>query len=206
MDIRVQELLEKIKREGMESAEAEGRKILAEAKAKGDAIVAAAEKEAKAIVTRASADAARSEESGKAALAQASRDLVLAFRGEIEKVLSGLVKAEVDAAFDADTVKKALPAILETWSKDGRDDLSVLLPAKDLKALEAFFKDKLAGALKKGVELKPHSDAKSGFRIAEKGGAAYYDFSAQAVAEMLGSYLNARLAAIAAAAVAEAAK
>jgi len=206
MDIRVQELLEKIKREGIESAEAEGRKILAEAKAKGDATIAAAEKEAKAIVSRASADAERATESGRAALAQASRDLVLAFRGEIEKVLSGLVKAEVDASFDAETIKKALPAILEAWSKDGRDDLSVLLPAKDLKSLEAFFKDKLGAALKKGVELKPHSDAKTGFKIVEKGGAAYYDFSAQAVAEMLGSYLNARLASIVVAAVAEAAK
>jgi len=206
MDIRVQELLEKIKREGVESAEADVAKIISGAEARRDAIVAAAEKEAKAIIARAASDAARAEESGKAALAQASRDLILAFRGEVEKVLAALVKSEVEAAFNAETVKKALPAILEAWSKDGRDELSVLLPAKDLKELEAFFKDKLGAAMKKGVELKPHKDAKVGFTIVEKGGAAYYDFSAQAVADMLGSYLNARLAAIAVAAVAEAAK
>lgn len=206
MDIRVQELLEKIKREGVESAEAGAAKILSGAEAKRDAIVAAAEKEAKDIKARAVSDAARAEESGKAALAQASRDLILAFRGEIEKVLAALVKSEVEVAFNAETVKKALPAILEAWSKEGKDELSVLVPSKDLKALEAFFKDKLGAALKKGVELKPHKDAKVGFTIVEKDGAAYYDFSAQAVADMLGSYLNARLAAIAVAAVAEAAK
>lgn len=206
MDIRVQELLEKIKRDGIEQAEADAAKIRAEAESRRADIVAAAEKEAKAIVAKAKADAERAEDAGKAALAQASRDLVLAFRGEIERVLASIVGAEVGAAFDAETVKKALPAILEAWAKDGRDELSVLLPAKDLSSLEAFFKDKLSAALRKGVDLKPHKDAKAGFRIAEKGGAAYYDFSADAVAAMLGSYLNARLAAIVAGAVAEAAK
>ena len=202
MDIRVQELLEKIKRDGIESAEAEAGKILANAESRRAAIVAAAEKEAKALLDRAKSDAERSEEAGKATLVQASRDLILAFKGEVEKLLADIVKAEVDTAFDAEAVKKALPAILEAWSKDGRDELSVLLPEKDLKALEAYFKDRLGAALKKGLELRPLKDTKSGFRIVEKGGAAYYDFSAAAVADMLSAYLNARLAAI----VAEAAK
>jgi V/A-type H+-transporting ATPase subunit E len=199
-------LLEKIKRDGVDSAEAEAAKIISEAEAKRAAIVATAEKEAKAIVARAVAEAERAEASGKAALTQASRDLILAFSGEMQNVLGSMVRSEIDASFDAGTIQKVLPVILEAWAKDGRDDLSVLLPARDLASLEAFFKDKLGAALKKGMELKPLKDAKAGFRIVEKGGAAYYDFSAQAVADMLGSYLNARLAAIAAAAVAEAAK
>lgn len=202
MDIRVQELLDKIKRDGVESAQADAAKILSDAEAKRSAIVAAAEKEARAIVDGAKADAQRTADAGRAALVQASRDLLLAFKGQIDEMLSVIVKSGVAAAFDADTVKKALPAILEAWAKDGRDELSVLLPEGDLRSLEAYFKDKLGAALKKGVELKPLKDTKSGFRIVEKGGAAYYDFSATAVADMLGAYLNSRLAS----AVAEAAK
>lgn len=202
MDIRVQELLDKIKRQGVDSAEAQAAKILGKAEEKQKAIIAAAEKEAKAIVEAGRAEAARSEESGKAALVQASRDLVLAFRGEIEKVLAAIVRADTETAFDVDTLKKVLPSLLEAWAKDGRDDLTLLVPEKDLAALEAFFKDKLAAKLKAGVELKPLKNLKSGFRVAEKGGAAYYDFSAEAVSTMLGAYLNTRLASI----VTEAAK
>lgn len=202
MDIRVQELLDRIKKDGVESAEAEAAKIRSDAEARRDSIIADAEKEAKAIVERAKADAARTEESGKAALVQASRDLLLAFRGQVEQTLSLIVKSDVEAAFDADIIKKALPAILEAWSRDGRDDLTVLLPAKDLKALDAYFRDKLSVAFKKGLEIKPLKDTRAGFRIAEKGGAVYYDFSATSVADMIGAYLNARLASI----VAEAAK
>ncbi|TFG84887.1 MAG: V-type ATP synthase subunit E [Spirochaetales bacterium] len=196
MDIRVQELLDKIKHDGVESAEVEAGKIRGEAEKERIRLVEDARKEAKAIVEKAKADAKREEESGKAALGQASRDLVLAFRGEIEKVLAALVRAELDTAFDADVLKKALPAIVEAWAKDGRDDLSVLVPEKDLKALEVFFRDKLTERLKQGVELKPLRGTKAGFRIGQKDGAAYYDFSAEAVAGMLGSYLNSRLAAI----------
>lgn len=202
MDIRVQELLERIKREGVESAEAQAAAIVADAETRRTALIAAAEKEGKAIIERAKADAARSEDAGKAALVQASRDLILAFRGEMEKLLAGIVKNEVDAAFDADTLRKALPAILEAWSKDGRDELSVLVPEKELKSLEAFFRDKLNASLKKNVEFKPLKDTKSGFRIVEKGGSVYYDFTAQAVADMLGAYLNTRLAAIVASSIA----
>lgn len=202
MDIRVQELLDKIKRDGVESAEADAAKIRAKAEEERARIVEEARKEARAIVEKAKADVARMEESGKASLKQASRDLVLAFRREIEKVLAAIVRAEAEAAYDADTIKRALPGVLEAWAKSGSDQLSVLVPQKDLASVEAFFKDKLAAALKKGVELKPLSGAKAGFRIAEKDGAAYYDFTAEAVAGMLGAYLNAQLAAI----VAEAAK
>ncbi len=202
MDIRVQELLDKIKREGVENAEAEAAKIRAQAEEERSRLLEAARKEAKELVEKAKADAQRAEESGRAALKQASRDLVLAFRGEIEKTLSQLVRTNVEASFDADTLKKALPGILESWAKEGRDEVSVLVPEKDLATLSAFFKDKLSEKLKKGVELKPLKGARAGFRIAEKDGAAYYDFSAEAVADMLGAYLNAQLSAI----MAEAAK
>ncbi len=196
MDIRVQELLDKIKRDGVEHAEAEAAKIRAAAEEARAALLDAARKEAKAIVEKGKADAARDEASGRAALKQASRDLVLAFRGEVEKALGAIVRADVEAAFNAETLKKALPGILEAWAKDGRDELAVLVPEKDLASLDAYFKDKLAAQFKKGVELKPLKNTKAGFRISEKDGAAYYDFSAEAVAGMLGAYLNAQLAAI----------
>lgn len=194
MDIRVQELLEKIKKEGLDSAQAASAAVMKEAEAERQRILALAAKEAEAIVQKAKAEAERFDESGKAALVQASRDLLLAFRGEVEKTLAAIVRTETEAAFDADAVKKALPAILEAWAKDGREDLSALLPEATLKAVEGALRDKLAALFKRGVELKPLRGLKAGFRIAEKGGAVYYDFSAEAVADMLGSYMNARLA------------
>lgn len=201
MDSRVQEILEKIKRDAVDEAKKEAAKLMAEAEAKRQDLLAAAEKEAKAIVDKARQDAKRSEEAGNAALQQAARDLIRAFRGEIEKVLAGIVRNETQAAFDAETLKKAIPSVLEAWAKKDSDDIAVLVPENQLKSLEAWAKDTLAKKLAKGVELKPLKGGKAGFRILEKDGAAYYDFSAEAVAEMLGAYLNAHLAGLVAGAV-----
>ena len=66
MDIRVQELLERIKREGVESAEAQAAAIVADAETRRSALIATAEKEGKAIIERAKADAARTGDAGKA--------------------------------------------------------------------------------------------------------------------------------------------
>jgi len=196
MDIRVQELLEKIKKDGVEAAQAEAALIIASANERKAAIMAEAEREARGVETRAREQAARAEEAGKATIAQASRNLVLAFRDEIGKVLQAIVKTEVESAMDGQLLGKILPGMLESWVAKGSDELVVLVSEKDAKALEGFFREKLSAALKKGVELKPSKDIKAGFRIAEKNGSAYYDFSAESVSLMLGRYLNGRLAQI----------
>jgi V/A-type H+-transporting ATPase subunit E len=54
----------------------------------------------------------------------------------------------------------------------------------------------LSEELKKGVVLKPVAHIDAGFRVGEKNGSAYYDFTAGGVAEILAEYLNPRLAEI----------
>jgi V/A-type H+-transporting ATPase subunit E len=44
------------------------------------------------------------------------------------------------------------------------------------------------------VELKFDRSLDAGFRISNKDGSAYYDFSAESVAELFSAYLNPRLA------------
>ena len=194
MDSRVQEILEKIKRDAVDEAKASSDRILATTEAQRVELLAAAEREAKAIIDKAQADAKRSAEAGDAALQQASRDLIRAFRGEIEKQLAAIVRNEVQAAYTEDTLKHALPAVLEAWAKQGSDDIAVLLPEAQLKSLEAYFRTALAKSFARGVELRPLRASQAGFRIVQKDGAAYYDFSAEAVATMLSAYLNSHLA------------
>ena len=47
-----------------------------------------------------------------------------------------------------------------------------------------------------GVEVKAAPDVADGFRVAEKDGQAYYDFSAASVAENLAVFLNPVMAGI----------
>ncbi|MDR2731020.1 MAG: V-type ATP synthase subunit E [Treponema sp.] len=196
MDIQVQELIDKIKKDGIETASAEALRIKAEAEAEAGRIIDNAKKEADDIIVRAKQDAERSEKAGIAALQQASRNLVLAFKEEIQVLLDSLVLRQVSANYNDEVLKAALPEILKTWAVKGENTLSVILNGSDLEKIRGFFNEKLNLELSRGVELKSSRSLKSGFHISNKEGSVYYDFSAEAVAALLSAYLNPKLAEI----------
>jgi len=194
MDIQLSELIEKIKKEGIESAQTEVVKLKADAELEAKKIIETAKSEAKTIVGKAAEEAKRSESAGSAALEQASRNLVLAFKGEIQGLLDKLVTDAVAASYSADALKSILPDLLKNWAVKNTDSLTVLLSEADLAKLDNSFKNQLASTLKGGVVLKPEKTLGSGFRIVEKDGTAFYDFSAESVAIMLCAYLSPKLA------------
>ncbi|MDR0452614.1 MAG: V-type ATP synthase subunit E [Treponema sp.] len=195
MEIQLQELIEKIKKDGIEAATEEALRLKTQAEDEAARILDDARKEAGDIVAKAKADAERFEKAGIASVGQASRNLVLAFKTEIQAVLDKLVAQELASAYSDDALKAALPDIIKGWAK-GADSLSLILPEASLKKLEAFFQGKLSSELKNGLELKSDRNLGAGFLISNKDGSAYYDFSAESVAELLSAYLNPRLAEI----------
>jgi V/A-type H+-transporting ATPase subunit E len=196
MDIQLQELIDKIKKDGIETASQEAARLTSQAEGEAKRIVELAKKEAESLVSRAKTDAERFEKAGAAALEQASRNLVLAFKGEIQGLLDKLVEQGVSASYGEDTLKAVLPDLVKSWAAGKEASFDVILPEGQLSKIEAFFKGKLSAELSKGVELKSDRSLAAGFRIANKDGSAYYDFSAEAVAELLSAYLNPRLAGI----------
>jgi V/A-type H+-transporting ATPase subunit E len=206
MEIQLQELIDKIKKDGIESASEEAARIKAEAEHEAARIVEAARKEAADLVARGKTDAERSEKAGVAALEQASRNLVLAFKGEIEALLAKIVAARVEAAYGDDALKAIIPTVVKNWAgagtgaatgaAAGADSLDLILGEESLGKLRAYFSNELAAELAKGVELKSDRNLGAGFHIANKDGSAYYDFSAESVAELLSAYLNPRLSEI----------
>jgi len=194
MDIQLGELLDKIRREGVDPARTEAARIVAEAEERKKAIIADAEREAASLIAKARADASRTEDAGKAALAQASRDLLLAFKERIQALLDSLVAMETAQAYSSDVLAQAVIAVVSSMASGGDVEFSVLLPPGELRKLENHFSEKLASELKKGLEIKPHSGIAAGFRIAQKDGSAYYDFSADSVAQLLSRHVNSRLA------------
>ena len=193
MDIQVQELIDKIKKDGIESASSEAARIKQEAEAEAKRIVDAANREAREIIARGRADAERSEKAGIAALEQASRNLTLAFKGEIQNLLDKIIAREVSGSYGDDVLKTTLPDLIKSWAAEGDDSLTLILPEAELDKLHDYFTEKLSVELRKGLELRSDRNLGAGFRIASRDGAAYFDFSADSVAELLSAYLNPRL-------------
>ena len=193
MDIRVQEILERIKQAGVNEARVKADAVLAEAEAKKAELLAEAEKQAALIVSKAKEEARRTEAAARTALVQASRDLVSSFKAQILGLTGTIIAERTKDAYTIDVLKKAIPAVLETISKETSGNPALLVTEKDGLALEAFIRSELASKVKQGLEIRPVKNLSAGFRIGEKDGSAYYDCSADALAELFGAFINDKL-------------
>ncbi|MCL2214503.1 MAG: V-type ATP synthase subunit E [Treponema sp.] len=194
MEIQVQELIDKIKKDGIRTVTEEANRIRADAQSEASRLVESAKKEANDIISSSKLEAQRAEKAGIAAIEQASRNLILAFRDEIQALLNKIIGEAVGLNYNDDVLKQVLPELIKSWAAKGSDDLAVILPENDLSRLQGFFNERLAGELSKGIELKSNRKLANGFRISSKDGSVYYDFSAEAVTELLSTYLNQKLA------------
>ncbi|MBN2736943.1 MAG: V-type ATP synthase subunit E [Spirochaetales bacterium] len=196
MEIQIQDLIEKIKSEGVQEAEKKSADIVKEAESKAAGIISSANDEAKQIIARAEADKTRLEQSGKQALEQAARDLILNLKNQITNLFDKVIKNQTKMSIDDSVLKETIVLLVKAWSEGKEGALDVLLPEDKLASLKSYFEAQLKTAMEKGVELKASSQIESGFKIAMKDGSAFYDFTDQGIAENLALYLNQQLASI----------
>lgn len=194
MEIQVQQLLETIKKDGIEAADKQSAEIITKAREEAERIVNEARKQAEESRTQAEENVKRLEASARAAIAQAGRDLTLAVQAKLKEIFDGIVLSTVKEQYSAETLEKAIVAAVSALADTSKADL-VLSPDQE-KKLAASLKAKIADALKKGLEIKPSARIDGGFLIQEKDGKAYYDFSTQIVAQAISVYLNPFLAEI----------
>ena len=195
MDVQLQELIDKIKKDGVTAAEKEAAKIIADAGKKAEGIIKDAEAQAEQIKKDAKAETARMQKASDEAIVQAGRNMLLSFKDSLVQELDGLIQAETAKSLSKDVLKKLVPETVKLWAKNAdASELSVLLSDKDLKALESSLTTALKSEIKKGLEIKPDKTLTAGFRIGVKNGAAFYDYSAESLAEMFAAYLNPKVA------------
>lgn len=197
MEVQLQELVEKIKQDGVQQARTQASEIIETAKKDAEKIIAAAHEQSAALVKKAEEEAKRFEKASVSAVQQASRNTLLAFRDSIAASLDKLVHTETNRAYDAAVLKTLIPNAVTEWiKKNGEGDVSILLSKKDADTLGESFFALLKKDVDKGIELKTSTAVDAGFRIGTKDGAAYYDFSADAVADLFSIYLSSRAALI----------
>ena len=197
MDFQLQELIDKIKKDGVSSAESAAAQITADAEKKAASIVEDAQKKSDDMIKNAKSEIARLEKASEDAVKQACRNMLISFRDSLVAELDGIVQSETAKSYSPDLMKSLIPDTVKAWCKNAdASELSVILSEKDLKSLEGELKAALKAEIEKGLEIKPDSTLSAGFRIGVNNGAAFYDYSAESVADLFSPYLNPRVAAL----------
>ena len=189
---QVQELIDKIKQEGFEAAQEKAQILEVAAQEKAKTIVQKAEAKAKEIIDKAQNEAKKREETSQAAVTQASRDILLDLRKEIEKVLSALIRQEVKEALSPEALGNMIQAIVQDFCAAGNEktDIKVVLNKKDLEQLKKGVLLKLQDKLKNKITLETSEEVSGGFTISFDSGKSSFDFTDQSLAEYLSAYLN----------------
>ncbi|MFP4619528.1 MAG: V-type ATP synthase subunit E, partial [Spirochaetaceae bacterium] len=195
MDVQLKELIERIKSEGIENAENEADRIIKESQEAAKKIVGEAESEADKIRKKAEEDAAKREETGRASLKQAGRDVILSVEKRLQEIFDRIIYQETSQVLKGNILEEAVMQVVKNWDSDVTD-LKVLIAEDELKKIEESLRKKLSTKLTEGVEIKPLPKTEAGFQISMKDGSAYYNFTAEGIAELLSQVLNPRLAEI----------
>ncbi|MCD8197966.1 MAG: hypothetical protein LUE24_12510 [Lachnospiraceae bacterium] len=197
MEIALQELIDKIKSDGVGAGEEEAAAIIADANASAEKIIADAKAEEARLLAEARDENDRLVRASEDAIRQAGRNQLISFRDSVTKELDAVIGEAVAESYSKEALLALIPKVVEEWAKNpDTDAIEVLLGSEDLSAIEGNLKAALKERLSAGVTLKADDSIDSGFRIAAKGGSAYYDYSAEAVADLLSKYLNPRVAAL----------
>lgn len=197
MEVQLQELVDKIKKDGVAAAEEKAVSIIQEAEEKAKAIIAEAENEAQTAIKKAETEADRFRKAAESSIEQAGRNTLISFQQGILRKLESIINEETSKTYNADILKTLIPETVKLWVKNNNtEDLAVILAPQDLKTLENTLGAALKNVISKGVELKADDRMAGGFKVGTKDGAAYYDFSAEAVADLFAAYLSPKTAEI----------
>lgn len=195
MEIQLQELIDQIKNEGVEAAEIEANSIIRDAKAEAERLVADAKAQADKLLANAKAENERMVKSSEDAIRQAGRNLLISFRESVARELKAIVAENVNTVYSSESLAQLIINVVECWAnKPDVEEISVILNSDDLNALESTLLSALKDRMLKGVTLKANDNFDGGFRIAVNEGGAYYDYSAEAVVDMLSNYLSPKVA------------
>ena len=191
MEIQLRELIDQIKKDGVEAAESEAQAILKAANDEAEKIILSAKAEAERILQEAKKENERMVKSSEDAIRQAGRNLLISFRESVARELEAIVGDHVNAVYSSDAFAELITSIVEGWAnKPDAEDITVVLNTQDLNKLEETLLAALKEKMLKGITLKANDHFDGGFRIAVNNGSAYYDYSAEAVVDMLSNYLS----------------
>ena len=181
----LQSLLEKINRDGVEKADAEAKRIVAEAQAKADALVAAAKEECARAKKEADESAAASAARAAETIRQSARDVVIGVRDAVTALLENLLAKDVDRALgDERTATQIVAEAIKDLTGPGE----IRCGAK----LAAALKSQVSSL--KSFTLVADESLGTGFTVKLDGGRVEHTFTGEVITAELARRLRPDLA------------
>ena len=195
---QVQELINKIKTEGIEAAQLKAAEIETAARHRADTIVGDAKKLAEQMIAEAKAEIKKSQKASEIALQQSSRNMLLSLRKDIQSLLKNIILSRTSEVLSADDLARIIQTAVNNYTSKGAatENIKLLLNDNDLMKLKDGFLSDLQKRLKGSVAFKSSQEIGKGFVVSFDNGKSSFDFTDRGLAEYLSAFLSDELAGI----------
>ncbi len=197
MQKKLQELTDKIYKEGINKSREEGEKLITEAKKQSEQILSEAKKKADGLVARAEKESEEMKKNSLNELQLAAKQLISDLKQQIVDLIQvKAIKPETQSSFkDVAFTQDIIRSLVKNWDPQSGDnvELSVLLPLEKQKEFDAFFKDKSKDMLQKGIDISYTESLKGGFKIGPKDGGFMISFSDEDFENLFKTYMRPKL-------------
>ncbi len=188
---KIQELTDKIRREGVEKGQEEAARIIAEAQAQAQKMVADAKAQAEAITSQAKKAAAELEQNTKSELKLYMGQALNALKSEIANVVSDKVVTQGVAKLveEPDFLGKFVVALATEWGK--RED--IVISSQNAEALKAYFAKEAKALLDKSVKIEKVNGQNTLFTVQPADGSYRVDFGKDELEQYFKNFLRPQL-------------
>ena len=188
---KIQELTEKIYREGVEKGQAEADRIVEEAKHTAEQIIAEAREQAKAIEAQAQKKASELDVHTKSELKLYTSQALNALKSEIANVLTDKVAKDAAAGLAADNNFLGQFAVMlaSKWA----DNEAIVLSSSEAENLKAYFAKKAQELLDKGLTINKVSGKDTMLTISPADGSYKVNFGKEEFEAYFKNFLRPQL-------------
>jgi len=188
MDVKLENLIEKIKKEGIEEAQQTSEELLKKARAEAAAIIDQAKEEAIKIIEDANQQAHKIKRNAQSSIRQAARDSLLAVKEEITALVNRILRREIADSLSSDFMKELILKIVEQWEPDSEKE--ILISNEEVEQMRDSVIHVLQEELKNDSTIKSSDKLSKGFWIGLKGEDGFYEFSDESIYSLFKTYLN----------------
>lgn len=191
MENKIQELTDKIYREGVEKGNEEAQRLVGEAQKESQKLIEEAWREAEAIIAEARKSAKELEENTKSELKLFAGQAVNALKTEVVNLLTDqTISEEVkDFVADKEYFNKFMVSLAKQWSADE----PVVISVKDAETLKKYLSSHVKGLLDKGVRIETVNGMKALFSISPADGAYKVNFGEEEFENYFKDFLRPQL-------------
>lgn len=191
MEAKIQELTDKLYREGVEKGEAEATRLIDEAQNRRKTIIEEAQQEAKEIIAKATKTAGELKKNTESELRLYASQSVEALKSEIANLITGkLATSAVKSAFNSsDFMQKIILQLVSEWPKNE----NLVIGTEDAANLKSYFEANAKELLNQKITIEQVNGKRQSFTVAPTDGGYKINFGEEEFIEYFKEFLRPQL-------------